>query len=88
MLRRERNMAKTDVQLADEGIYLMASLDALREECSELETIKFNESDWDGPGYYEFKYEEGQASFLGARCSACGFFAVDPEGCEECSDDL
>ena len=80
-------MPKTDIQLADEGIYYMDSLVALREECSELESINFDEKFWDGPGFYEFEYDEGRASFLGARCLNCGHFAVDPEGCEECARD-
>jgi len=78
---------RSDVQLADEGIYFLSSLHDLRDQCAELDSISFNESDWKGPGHYQFEFDEGRASFLGARCSACGHFEVDPEGCEACARD-
>jgi len=53
---------RSDAQLADEGIYFLGHLSDLREQCEELDSISFNESDWDGPGHYQFDFENGTVS--------------------------
>lgn len=44
-------------ELADEGIYYWQWPDELEEDISELETIEWHPAMWQGPGWYQYRFD-------------------------------